>query len=538
MKFIFKKFYHQKIRTLLQMGIFFILASLLFISQMMTSANEQLAKMIENDTDLYFYIVGNINDYEAENTKEGYQEISVAYEELFDKIKTMEGIDYADKESFLYSRYIYTCQNMSDADNYDCLYIPRVPEDYYNFERHNDNEREKMRFSQTPLGLSDEESLKRYAYFGLAEDVLGDIDPDAEGEFNFFPSLIGVEQTDFADLKNYFTRIIEGTTFSKEDLSEGRFKAIVPSLSFFAGAKDVDTDIDVHDTFTLTFRKGDIEKSYEFEIIGLHDGIESYDLPTIDTPVCRNIYIPAKTLDIIASDYQEWLSENLSEDEIDYTYGDLKGYKPLMFNVEERGRMKDILSEITPKIKTLSELDGGYPYSYVSSLDDYADAITMSESNSFVFTVLNYILISLTLITLIIINVYNINTNKKEIGIQNAMGKKKSRINFDLFKEFLLINIIPIILAVIVSSIFTKVYAENEFSYQTMKILSGEYNPHFYDASGTGKLTKTFEVSFGVNDYLFLLALWFIISAVAFIFTYFKMKSLDPKIILLMGEKE
>ena len=61
MKYLFKKLFYHKLRTVLQMTIFFILASLLFISQMMTSANTKLAEMIEGDTDLYFYITGDLN---------------------------------------------------------------------------------------------------------------------------------------------------------------------------------------------------------------------------------------------------------------------------------------------------------------------------------------------------------------------------------------------------------------------------------------------------------------------------------------------
>ena len=528
MKYLFKKLFYHKLRTVLQMTIFFILASLLFISQMMTSANTKLAEMIEGDTDLYFYITGDLNTTHLIHIDK-HNEEKEAYLKLFEKIKDLKGIDYADYETFMYSSYLNTCLIADDKEEYSCLYLPYVPENYYVLDKIS---QDANRFdSEMPLGDTKEEAKERLEYL---EKILND-EASFPIEADVIPQLIGVQSQEFPDLKDHFMRIIDGSNFTDEDLKKGTFKAIVPDFGAMAKNDGVDSELSLADTFNISFEFGDVKKSYEFEIIGFHDGISGFE----GTSLYRNVYIPAKTLEMIASDYYKALSESASKENDYYQNGELMGIKPLLFNVGKHDEMTTILKEITPDIKAISAIDpDGTPYSYVSSLDDYADAITMSESNSFVFTVLNYILISLTLITLIIINVYNINTNKKEIGIQNAMGKKKSRINFDLFKEFLLINIIPIILAVIVSSIFTKVYAENEFSYQTMKILSGEYNPHFYDASGTGKLTKTFEVSFGVNDYLFLLALWFIISAVAFIFTYFKMKSLDPKIILLMGEKE
>ena len=242
---------------------------------------------------------------------------------------------------------------------------------------------------------------------------------------------------------------------------------------------------------------------------------------------------------MIASDYHKALSESASKENDYYQNGELMGIKPLLFNVGKHDEMTTILKEITPDIKAISAIDpDGTPYTYVSSLDDYADAITMSESNSFIFMILNSILLIMTLMTLILVNVFNINANKKDIGVMNALGLNKIKLNLMMFGEFLLVSVLPITLALGVSTIFTKYYAENEFSYQIMKILSGEYNPGFYDNTGTGTLMKKFMIDFGLNDYAILILMWYGVSILAFIISYFKMRKLDPKATLLMGEKE
>ena len=528
MKYLFKKLFYHKLRTVLQMTIFFILASLLFISQMMTSANTKLAEMIEGDTDLYFYITGDLNTTHLIHIDK-HNEEKEAYLKLFEKIKDLKGIDYADYETFMYSSSLNTCLIADDKEDYSCLYLPYVPENYYVLDKIS---QDANRFdSEMPLGDTKEEAKERLEYL---EKILND-EASFPIEADVIPQLIGVQSQEFPDLKDHFMRIIDGSNFTDEDLKKGTFKAIVPDFGAMAKNDGVDSELSLADTFNISFEFGDVKKSYEFEIIGFHDGISGFE----GTSLYRNVYIPAKTLEMIASDYYKALSESASKENDYYQNGELMGIKPLLFNVGKHDEMTTILKEITPDIKAISAIDpDGTPYTYVSSLDDYADAITMSESNSFIFMILNSILLIMTLMTLILVNVFNINANKKDIGVMNALGLNKIKLNLMMFGEFLLVSVLPITLALGVSTIFTKYYAENEFSYQIMKILSGEYNPNFYDNTGTGTLMKKFMIDFGLNDYAILILMWYGVSILAFIISYFKMRKLDPKATLLMGEKE
>ena len=63
MKYIFKYIFRHKLKIGLEMAITFVMAFLLFASSMMNVANTQLSNMLSADTDLFFYISGNINNY-------------------------------------------------------------------------------------------------------------------------------------------------------------------------------------------------------------------------------------------------------------------------------------------------------------------------------------------------------------------------------------------------------------------------------------------------------------------------------------------
>ena len=505
----------------------------------MTSANEQLADMLEANVDLYFYVTGNINDYSAYNTKTSIIEKRDDYLELFEDIKKYDGIDYADYETYLYADNINTCVNLDDSDSYSCLFLPSIPDNYYSYSdecRPGVTCKSEIRFEGMPSGNTVDQKNKRYDYLKSFE-----INANVNQLYNacnggIYPSLIGVNQTEFPDLANNIIKIIDGDNFENDDISNGTYKAIVPTFAYFADADGVKSELKIGDTFSITFKNDGMERSFMFEIIGLHDGIAGYGQESINISSAFNIYIPAKTLENLAKDYESWLiEEGLEEDE--YTNGQLMGIKPFLIRVRDRDIMSDLLNEITPKISTLSVKDEGVPYSYVSSLDKYADALTMSESNSFVFKILNVILTILTLISLALVNVFNINASKKEIGILNSLGESKWKINLRFLGEFVILNLIPLIMAICFSTVFTKIYAENEFSYEIMKILSGEYNVNFYDDTASGTLILKFMINFRWTDYVYLLLLYFAIAVLASFLSYLKIRRLDPKTILLTGER-
>ena len=523
---LFKRLWRHKGQSILTMLILFVLATLLFMSQMMSKANAQLSAMIEEDTGLYFYITGNININNVQSDKTVHNEAYKNYLDLFAEIGDHEGIIYADYARLLGGVFV-TCGDMADSEDFECLYFPVIPENYFNLpktcEAFTSNCQEYIRFGTMPLN----ETANEERYVKLFSESGG-------LTHNLRPDIIGVNQTSFGDLENGLIDIVAGITFSNDDLQDGAFKVIVPQFAYYVRDDGVKDQLEIGDTVTLTI-DGSADQSFSFEIIGLHNGINGIDSPysLINDPIYNNIYIPAKAFESIRDAYvKEYQSKDMP------LSASPEALTPMLFRVGYRSIMQELLEELTPRLQDLSKIENGIPYSYLSSLDTYADAITMTESNSFIFSVLYYILIVLTFGTLIMINLFNINARRKEIGILNAIGAAKTKINLLLFGEFVLLSILPVGLAIGVSSVFAKMYAENEFSYQIMKILSGEYNPNFYDNTGTGTLVLKFHINFGLTDYLILILFWVLITLTAFGFSYLKLRRLDPKTILLMGEKE
>ena len=538
MKYVLKRIFRNKRRNLIMMSIIFVLSTLLFISQMMTRANNQLAQMIEDDTDLFFYISGVVNNYMGGYYPEDYSKMKEEYRTLFNDIKDLDGVEYANLQAHFKSDLGYSCDNIDQADAYTCLLFPTIPSNFYSIS--DVEKREEVLYGNLPTGLSSEQSLKRYEY--LALDEIGKTNAEISYEIkNLYQfDLIGIDQSEFTELKNHSSTIVEGRNFSQDELNAVSYKAIVPNFSYFATSEGI-KEVEIGDHFTYTFYAKDHSLSYDFEIIGLHDGfVDQYDSPyyQLIKNLDHYVYVPMITLEQIACDLETFKADNFNYIDDFTSAGELVAYDPFMINVADRNMMTSLLEELTPRLQELNKNSLDLPYTYVSSLDTYVDAITMSESNSTIFSILNFLLIILSLLTLVLLNIFNLNNAQKEIGILNALGAKKSKLQLALLLEFIIVSILPMTGAIIVSSIFSKNYAANEFSYQIMKILSGEYNVNFYDNSGQGVLVKKFMIDFGIKDYLFLILMWLSIALFAFVISYFKLKRLDPKNILLMGEKE
>ena len=511
MKYIFKYIFHHKLKIGLEMAITFVMAFLLFASSMMNVANTQLSNMLSADTDLFFYISGNINNYNYSLEDDERAKSLKAYEDLYNDLKKEETINYVSLESYLYHESISTCAFFDDG--YSCLGLPLIDQSYFDAP---DDYKPVIRFSSLPFDDGNKrlgyikDAIKTYARFGLDHSQ------------NFFkPYLIGVNVSDFSDLKSGTLRITEGESFSSQDLENGSFKAIVPYLSYLINEDGVKTELAIGDHFKI----GVDDNVYDFEIIGLHNGMEANeDLKDYEI-TSRNIYISQKAMDTIIADKK--LDKNTN-----HTLGELGSYGAILANVDKLDAMQDLLEKYTPKIKELGE-----SFTYVSGIDEYADALVLSDSNDFIFKTLTIVLIILVFVTLFLECIFNINSRLNEIAIKNSLGAKTTSLGLELFLEYLLVSIAPLALAIYSSTVFAKTYAANEFSYQIMKILSGEYNVHFYDNTATGSLQKKFNLEFGFENYLLLIGIWLFLVILAFVISYWRLKRLNVKEVLLMHKE-
>ncbi len=447
-------------------SLLLVLLTFSLFSYRMNLINHRIDEVLFEESGVKFVVYGDANSlYGFANGEKEYRSINEAIEEIVDDIDETEGAR-ALRERFLSSRKIYSADDVWDKDFYTIVYT--------------DQQSEEVIATLGPIGTISRDVRNNRHY----ETALAKFNPNSTDigsmvdSYPMNPVFIGVNDAQFSDLSLGYISIIEGRTFTSEELESGSRKMIVNQNAYLLEREGY-RKVEAGDTIPITIEiEGDIEV-FEFEVIGIDNGKRSGGilLPaglSDSEPHGQNyhsyFYIPEKCFEEIRDSFHELAERNdvpliktdyygkaYDEDHIFYSlYG---SYRPIVIEVSSYEAMETVADFISEKISDLNRISSrSVQYTYYTNADNLVTVIGTIISNEKLFGYLSVFSILLNVIILSVLFINDLDSRKKEIGIFEALGRKKETVLFSVFSEYILLSIIPIILAVFISELFTNRY--------------------------------------------------------------------------------
>lgn len=438
---------------------------LLFISIGLNGTNNSVQDYLFKKVGINIILYGDINDYEYG----GYETDSGKYNQIRSVLK--EAVSYIEEnnlgtvnyEEGLRNTKILSSENINDDTYYRIVLFNSSPtEDYLNSISKDVN--------------SNKPYLDAIEQFYQDPNLCESISTNNE---SFYPTLIGVNDTTFSDLKLAYMNIISGRTFESEEIENGDMVAVVSDQAYILDRNEI-KKVSVGDNIPITVTYGDNEKVYEFKVIGLNDGMID-GLSIQDTYLFeetgysqmyqeyywRNIYIPLKCFEQIRNDllgmydnYDIKPSKQIyfNNDELVF-YGQHGGIRPIVITVDNL----DDYFVVTSYVKTINNKlndisDRVIEYTYITNIDNLSVVISSLNANKdlFYIAVIGSIIVSIVLFIAFVLN--DIENYKKDIAICITLGSNKLKMIFNVFIEYLMLGLIPCVFAYLLSSIVLNKY--------------------------------------------------------------------------------
>lgn len=281
-----------------------------------------------------------------------------------------------------------------------------------------------------------------YYLKGLFSDTVGYKDEDewVYGD-NVEIYSCGVTTAQMGLIKNYKLELIEGRSFSDEELEKGK-NVILVSDAFYVQKGNEYVNVEVGDTLTFKRKVGEHVEDVDYEVIGIYKRYDNVmvaqDRYSFDNHIAR-VYMPANTLFKEEERFSELNKEYLN-DEMNLSntvfLGDV--YLRLQDN-DSLGRMIAIIDD---------DLLGNSSTSgvmYYSSTDEIYKKISAPiESMS---GIANFLLISSSILCVLILTVtvfILIRNRKHEIGILISLGETKMKVILQIILEIYLVGILAL----------------------------------------------------------------------------------------------
>lgn len=535
MRYLFNKIKFNPNKTLLNSTMFFITFSVLFLSINLNSVNKKISDYLFNKLGINVILYGDICDIDTgyETDINDYKKI---YEILGDTANyiSSNNIGIVNYEQELCNTKLYSGKDIYDDDLYELVLFSTTSYDgdYLTSVSKNINDNRQYVTSMDSYYEDPNEEESIFSYRGEA----------------FYPTLIGVSGGEFSDLTLGSMNIVSGRTFNNEEIEEGEYLAVVNYETFLINRDEI-RRVEIGDYIPITIEYNGQKQEYEFKVIGINDGIES-SLETQMTYYYENegsiysrkddyrsmIYIPNKCYEEIRNSLLDIYEHSeikpskqtaISYDEV-IAYGQYGGIRPIVITINNLENYKQIVSYVAEVNNELNDIsDRPIKYTYFSNLDRFALVVSNMLTNEKLLSFVSKASILVTLFILIIFVLSDIENNKQEIAICVALGKTKLQVLFNLFIEYLLESIGPIIFSILLSNYIGNKYVNN-LNNNLIDITSAQ--------TILGEYVETITINQNNLIYLLVVCVVIICFLISLGFGYFKFKDVSIKKILMEGD--
>lgn len=485
------------------MTVFFILSLFIFTTIFISNINNDITNNFYQRNNINLVITGDINDIsDGKITNQAsYEETLNLLSQLNTTLLESDYIQEGNIEYYLQSDNLISCTKLDDPNSFDCGFCDL-------WDANKDN---WMRFFSRDY-INNEHYYNVLAYFN-------------EGYWRFTngfnPTIVGVSDG-ISDMRLTYSKLTEGRMLEDDD----HLKVIVPKNFAFVSHDGI-KQANIGDKFPITIKNNDQEITTYFEIVGKHDGNLGIEreaksaFRTHNESLYNFIYVSNNDLLSLANQISS----------IDNRYGSKLGIRQLVYTLDTNANLDDLITIISNYTDKLNEInpDIYYKYTYYSTNDYFANAFSAINNNNLIITTLKYISIFISYFIMLMIIMFDINNNKKEIGIKYALGMSKLQILKEHIMQYLTLSIIPLICAIFTSYILCQKYQTKMLELFRINELNASSKIFIFNTQTINEFTSTLTIT----DVLMVIAIWFIIMSLVIIIIFIKINKLNIKRLLL-----
>ncbi len=260
------------------------------------------------------------------------------------------------------------------------------------------------------------------------------------------PTIYGVKK-EISASANKSLDIIEGRTFSKEELEEGAKVLIVPAYSYLC-SENACTISEVGDKITLSFTdtEGETHFREEYTIIGLHNfsGYEIMNERISGNFASNPIYMPYSALNSLKEKAQEIIKDNelidinakdLANEDLGYHTGTKGAISALVFRYSNYDELNNAIFTLGSYLEGYNTVDSQNYYLFTKS-QEYKEIGGLITSSNDLYTILFVIATMLCLLLIPPVIYYEIVNRKLETYTLFSLGAKRKRIALLYFLEY------------------------------------------------------------------------------------------------------
>ena len=260
------------------------------------------------------------------------------------------------------------------------------------------------------------------------------------------PTIYGVKK-EISASANKSLDIIDGRTFSKEELEEGAKVLIVPAYSYLCSENGCAVS-EVGDKVTLSFTdtEGETHFREEYTIIGLHNfsGYEIMNERISGNFASNPIYMPYSSLNSLKEKAQEIIKDNelidinakdLANEDLGYHTGTKGAISALVFRYSNYDELNNAIFTLGSYLEGYNTVDSQNYYLFTKS-QEYKEIGGLITSSNDLYTILFVIATMLCLLLIPPVIYYEIVNRKLETYTLFSLGAKRKRIALLYFLEY------------------------------------------------------------------------------------------------------
>ena len=531
-------FLHETSLSLVLLLVFFFLMMCFELD----IVNREISDILFKRMGINIVLYGDINSEDGHcDSIDVYNKINQKYSEISDGLESLGGNKLM-LEKYFQSNRVYSAEDIYNEMNYLLVYSETSSDSMLKTE------------NQNLLNISSDFENNRHYYSALE---MSHFNPN-QTELALLstyrqlsPLFVGVNNLPFSDLYLNDIQIIDGRTFTEQELRDGENVVIVNQNTYIFERGGIRSAA-VGDIIPITIEVEGNTEIFYFKIIGINNGTDSGGIAVPSAEAAEQtdeiwlhnnnyhnmFFMPEKSLNVLINAYYQMCTDrgieitkdSFTNNDPNFIYYSLYGgYRPAVINIYDVDKMEMVIDFLSDKIVELNQIsDFNTPFTYYSNADRYISIIGSVRSNEKLFHYLCFISAIVAIVALLAMFVNDLDSSKQEMGIMIALGMSKSEAVLSKIAEYALLSIIPVFLAFGLSDIVCKKYVE----LINRSIIDIDISNIFMDSGITKIVVKSDHRSL-----ITIVGLYIAVMLFSCVLTFIHIQKMSVSRILLEGDK-
>ena len=297
-------------------------------------------------------------------------------------------------------------------------------------------------------------------------------------------NLKGVQNNEIIDLKENMSKLVDGRTFTKEEIASGSNVVVISKNLADLNNLSVGSTISL---YASMYDRNDIERSYmssaytaspriaaqeyfEFEIIGLFESQKEAQIDKngdvvfdwANQQMLNEMYTSNKVVSVI----QKWNNDKYIELYPEYAEeAEFREYLSPLYVLNDPLELDKLKEEANPYLPEY--------YKIVDNIESYSSILGPIENIRWIAGIVLYVAVGATLIILSLLITLFLRDRKHEIGIYLSLGERRKNVIMQIVLEVVIVSFLGITLSLFSGNIIAGAISEKMLENQLMQEQNG-----------------------------------------------------------------